>query len=98
MNMNPGPLRSMLISLSLATGLCLPAFAPPAFAQGSGDIPRTSSGKPDFNGVWEFPYVPDMSTSNGRNQFGPGELPYTAAGKLNFDRYDSADGDYTGAC
>ena len=35
---------------------------------------------------------------NGRNQIGAGDLPFTAAGKLNFDRYDSAAGDYTGAC
>ncbi len=69
-----------------------------ATAQQSSDIPRTNSGKPDFNGVWEFPYVPDMSRSNGRNQFGPEELPFTAAGKLNFDRYDASAGDYTGAC
>jgi len=72
-------------------------FSQLAFAQ-SGDIPRTASGKPDFNGVWEFPYVPDMARGNNRNQFGPGELPFTAAGKLNFDNYNASDGDYTGAC
>ncbi len=64
----------------------------------SADIPRTASGKPNFNGIWEFPYVPDMARSNNRNQFGPGELPFTAAGKQNFDSYNSTDGDYTGAC
>jgi hypothetical protein len=62
------------------------------------DIPRLASGKPNLNGVWEFPYVPDMARSNNRNQFGPGELPYTEAGRLNFERYNSSDGDYTGAC
>lgn len=75
----------------------LAGFSLQSQAQG-GDIPRMPSGKPNFNGVWEFPYVPDMARSNGRNQFGPGELPFTAAGKLNFDRYDSSNGDYTGAC
>jgi hypothetical protein len=74
-----------------------PILSLQSFAQG-GDIPRTSSGKPDLNGIWEFPYVPDMARSNNRNQFGPGELPFTAAGKLNFDNYNATDGDYTGAC
>jgi hypothetical protein len=70
-----------------------------ALSQTQPDIPRLPSGKPDLNGVWEFPYVPDMATKgNGRNLIGPGQLPFTAAGKLNFDRYDSSAGDYTGAC
>ncbi len=62
------------------------------------DIPRLASGKPNFNGIWEFPYVPDMARSNGRNQFGPGELPFTDAGRRNFESYNATDGDYTGAC
>lgn len=72
-------------------------FAHQALAQGA--IPRLPSGKPDLNGVWEFPYVADMSgKGNGRSQIGAGELSYTAAGKLNMDRYDAGKGDYTGAC
>lgn len=81
-----------LFSFILAAGLCQLASA-----QG-GNIPRLPSGKPNLNGVWEFPYVPDMARSNGRNQFGPGELPFSELGKLNFDNYDSSAGDYTGAC
>jgi hypothetical protein len=70
-----------------------------AFAQTTAAIPRLPSGKPNLNGTWEFPYVPDMGgKGNGRNQIGAGELPYTAAGKLNMDRYDPSKGDYTGAC
>jgi len=87
------PLITTCTSVLLVAGLVQPVFA-----QNGGDIPRTASGKPDLNGVWEFPYVPDMARGNGRNQIGPGELPYTAAGKLNFDRYDASEGDYTGAC
>ena len=83
---------SIFLLLSIAPILSLQIFA-----QG-GDIPRTFTGKPDLNGIWEFPYVPDMARSNNRNQFGPGELPFTAAGKLNFDSYNATDGDYTGAC
>src|SRR5688572_19323911 len=67
----------------------------------TGPAPRTSAGKPDFSGIWEHPYVPDMSRSNPRNpaiQKGPGELPYTAAGKANIDAYDPRNGDYTGMC
>lgn len=73
-----------------------------SLAQGAAaqdDIPRMPNGKPDFNGIWEFPYVPDMSgPGNGRNQIGAGEIKFTEAGRLNFERYDASEGDYTGAC
>lgn len=88
-------LRNTKISL-LGTLVLAAGFSQLAFAQ---DLPRLPSGKPDLNGIWEFPYVPDMGgKGNGRNQIGPGELPYTAEGKLNFENYNASDGDYTGAC
>src|SRR5690349_13262000 len=61
------------------------------------DIPRLAWGKPDLNGIWARPYVSDMAKSS-RNQEGPGELPFTAAGKQNFENYDPSTGDYTGSC
>ena len=68
----------------------------------TGPAPRLASGKPDFSGVWEHAYVPDMalsSTADPLLQKGAGPLPYTEAGRDNISRYDPAvDGDYTGMC
>ena len=71
--------------------MCRPPFSFPA------PPPRTSSGKPDLSGVWDHPYVPDM-TKTARNQIGHAELPYTPAGLEEWKTYDAADGDYTGSC
>lgn len=59
--------------------------------------PRMPNGKPDLSGVWERPYVPDM-TKNGRGQQGHAELPFTPAGLADWTSYDAANGDYTGSC
>jgi hypothetical protein len=61
------------------------------------DVPRLPWGKPDLNGIWARPYVSDMARS-GRNQEGPGELPFSEAGRQNFENYDPSKGDYTGSC
>jgi len=90
--MNPRRLFFPIITTLLLAG----SLFQQAAAQN--DIPRMPNGKPNLNGIWEFPYVPDMARSNGRNQFGPGELPFTDAGRRNFENYNSSDGDYTGAC
>jgi hypothetical protein len=66
----------------------------------TGPAPRLPNGKPDFSGVWDHPYVNDMSAT-GRNpkvQKGAGTIPYTEAGMANIKAYDPANGDYTGMC
>jgi hypothetical protein len=75
---------------------------PDAWTPPTGPAPRLASGRPDFSGVWDHPYVPDMSRSNARNpalQKGAGDLPYTPAGIENIKAYNpERDGDYTGMC
>src|SRR5580693_9763060 len=67
-----------------------------AFGQ-TKDIPRMPDGKPNLNGIWDHPYVPDV-TKDGANQKGAGELPFTPWGDNNFKTYDVSKFDYTGHC
>lgn len=73
----------------------------PLFGQGkaapTGPAPKTPEGKPDFSGLWQRPYVPDM-TKDSKDQKGMPELPFTAWGMEQWKKYDPAEGDYTGAC
>jgi hypothetical protein len=75
---------------------------PGKFVPPTGPAPRLPNGKVDFSGVWDHPYVPDMSNSNARNpsvQKGAGPLPYTPLGLENIKSYDpEKNGDYTGMC
>ena len=60
-------------------------------------IPRMPDGKPNLNGIWDHPYVPDV-TKDGANQRGAGALPFTPWGADNFNTYDPSKFDYTGHC
>ena len=70
---------------------------PSASAQQKAAIPRMPDGKPDLQGVWQHPYVPDMSLDRP-DQKGAGELPFSEAGAKNFKTYDVGKFDYTGHC
>ena len=91
------------LAATLVAGLALTgAFVQPLAAQRDfkppeGPAPRLPSGKVDFSGVWQKPYVPDMS-KNGRDQKGYPELPFTPWGEAEWKSYDAAEGDYTGSC
>jgi hypothetical protein len=60
-------------------------------------IPRLPNGKPDFSGVWEHPFVPNVEV-NGKDQQGSGPLPFTPEGAAQFKKFDAGKFDYTGRC
>jgi hypothetical protein len=65
----------------------------------TGPAPKTLEGKPDFSGLWQRPYTPDM-TKDARDgsQKGMAKLPFTPWGLDQWKSYDADKGDYTGAC
>jgi hypothetical protein len=75
-----------------------PASAQSATKAKAAGIPRMADGKPDFQGVWQHPYVPDMSKDRLPDQKGAGELPFSEWGANNFKNYDVSKFDYTGHC
>jgi hypothetical protein len=86
--------------VAAAAGLALmsvPSAGQSTAAKASAGIPRLPDGKPDLSGVWQRPYVPDM-TKNAANQQGMPELPFTPGGLDNWKKYDAAKYDYTAHC
>jgi len=76
-SLSPAAVGAVLAALLLSSGLPAKAQAPAGKAQTS-SIPRLPNRKPDFNGVWDHPFVPDMSKDAGAAQKGPGTIPFTA--------------------
>ncbi len=98
-------MRFHLMSLMIAgAGVLAAQQAAKVGVPATGAIPRTEDGKPSLRGVWDIPYVPDMSRTGrapeGKTpaQIGPGALPFTAWGEQDFKAYNPEKFDYTAHC
>src|SRR2546422_3982740 len=96
---------SIAIAFAIIAVLCLaPVSAAGQSATAkSQDMPRLTSGKPDFSGVWDHPRVLDVTRdgnacgggTRGCSQKGSGELSFTPEGTK---RWQGTRIDYTAYC
>lgn len=67
----------------------------------NGPTPRLSSGKPDLTGVWDRPYVRDITvpfdSPDGKSHAAVQDLPFTEWGMQQWEDHNPRN-DYAGAC
>ena len=78
-----------VVTVSLAVVWTASAQAPAASDQ---NIPRMPDGKPDFSGLYNIPYTPNMAAGGKES-----EVPYTERGRQAYLNHDSKD-DPTANC
>src|SRR5262245_17247128 len=66
-----GAFAALMSPVAAQTSGGTPEVAPP-----TGPPPRLPNGRPDLSGIWNPPYVPDM-TRSGRRQEGYAEAPFS---------------------